>query len=78
MPADNLQDLIDSSPVHRALRLRVASTEQGRLRLTADTGPDHTGEDGSQFLQLQYTQTVLLVFDGVIWPHISVATLIKR
>ncbi|QEL55965.1 heme-binding protein [Chromobacterium paludis] len=34
--------------------------------------------DGSQFLQLQYTQTVLLVFDDIIWPHISVATLIKR
>jgi len=30
--------------------------------------------DGSRFLQLQYTQTVLLVFDGVEW----VATLIKR
>jgi hypothetical protein len=35
-------------------------------------------QDGSQFLQLQYTQTVLLVFDGVVWPHVSVATLIKR
>lgn len=34
--------------------------------------------DGTQFLQLQYTQTVLLVFDDIIWPHVSVATLIKR
>ncbi|RDU98012.1 heme-binding protein [Trinickia dinghuensis] len=34
--------------------------------------------DGRKFLQLQYTQTVLLVFDGVVWPHVSVATLIKR
>jgi hypothetical protein len=34
--------------------------------------------DGSQFLQLQYTQTVLLVFDQAVWPHVSVATLIKR
>jgi hypothetical protein len=34
--------------------------------------------DGSSFLQLQYTQTVLLVFDGKVWPHVSVATLIKR
>ncbi|AXE28652.1 hypothetical protein DK842_01200 [Chromobacterium phragmitis] len=34
--------------------------------------------DGTQFLQLQYTQTVLLVFDEIIWPHVSVATLIKR
>jgi hypothetical protein len=31
--------------------------------------------DGTTFLQLQYTQRVLLVFNGLIWPHISVATL---
>jgi hypothetical protein len=30
------------------------------------------------FLQLQYTQTVMLEFDGVVWPHISVATLTKQ
>lgn len=44
--------------------------------------------DGNHFLQLQYTQTVILDFpvpgpDGktmidIKWPHISVATLIKR
>jgi hypothetical protein len=44
--------------------------------------------DGGHFLQLQYTQTVILDFpvigaDGktmvdIKWPHISVATLIKR
>ena len=28
-------------------------------------------------LQLQYTQTVLLDFLGLSWPHVSVATLIK-
>lgn len=33
--------------------------------------------DGSHFLQLQYTQTVFLEFAKVIWPHVSVATLIK-
>lgn len=31
--------------------------------------------DGTTFLQLQYTQRVLLVFKGLVWPHISVATL---
>ena len=31
--------------------------------------------DGTQFLQLQYTQRVLLVFNGFVWPHVSVATL---
>jgi hypothetical protein len=34
--------------------------------------------DGSTFLQLQYTQTVILNFLGINWPHISVATLVKR
>jgi hypothetical protein len=34
--------------------------------------------DGSQFLQLQYTQTVILDFSGLKWPHISVATLVKQ
>ncbi|KQN21438.1 hypothetical protein ASE86_14530 [Sphingomonas sp. Leaf33] len=31
--------------------------------------------DGSTVLQLQYTQTVLLDFGGLSWPHVSVATL---
>lgn len=34
--------------------------------------------DGSTFLQLQYTQTVILNFLDVNWPHISVATLTKQ
>ena len=29
------------------------------------------------FLQLQYSQTVLLDFGGLNWPHVSVATLVK-
>lgn len=33
--------------------------------------------DGSSFLQLQYTQTVILNFLNIDWPHVSVATLIK-
>lgn len=35
------------------------------------------GEDGKNFLQLQYTQTVLLNFGGLSWPHVSVATLTR-
>jgi hypothetical protein len=34
-----------------------------------------TDRDGSALLQLQYTQRVLLNFNGLSWPHISVATL---
>ena len=33
--------------------------------------------DGTQFLQLQYTQTVILNFLNIDWPHISVATMIR-
>jgi hypothetical protein len=32
---------------------------------------------GQEYLQLQYTQTVLLNFNGLSWPHVSVATLRK-
>jgi hypothetical protein len=28
-------------------------------------------------MQLQYVQTVLLDFNGLNWPHVSVATLVK-
>jgi hypothetical protein len=34
--------------------------------------------DGSVYLQLQYSQLVILNFAGIDWPHISVATLIKQ
>jgi hypothetical protein len=34
-----------------------------------------TNPDGRTFEQLQYTQRVLLNFNGLSWPHISVATL---
>jgi hypothetical protein len=35
------------------------------------------GPYGQTYLQLQYTQTVLLNFRGLSWPHVSVATLVK-
>jgi hypothetical protein len=34
--------------------------------------------DGSHFLQLQYTQRVILNFLNIDWPHISVSTLVKQ
>lgn len=37
---------------------------------------EHLSGHGT-FLQLQYTQTVILNFLGLSWPHVSVATLIK-
>jgi hypothetical protein len=32
---------------------------------------------GATFLQLQYSQTVLLNFNGLSWPHVTVGTLVK-
>jgi hypothetical protein len=37
---------------------------------TADTPLEVT------YTQIQYVQTVLLVFNGLVWPHVSVATLV--
>jgi hypothetical protein len=34
-------------------------------------------QGGGTIVQLQYTQTVILQFLGINWPHISVATLLK-
>ncbi len=36
------------------------------------------GPHGPGYLQLQYSQTVLLNFNGLSWPHVSVATLRKQ
>jgi hypothetical protein len=36
------------------------------------------GEDGEDKLQLQYTQLVQLDFNGLRWPHVTVATLHKH
>ena len=33
--------------------------------------------EGGTLLQLQYTQTVVLQFEEINWPHISVGTLLK-
>ena len=29
----------------------------------------------STHLQLQYSQLVILIFNGVLWPHVTVATM---
>jgi uncharacterized protein (TIGR00369 family) len=59
MRADELQRLLDSSPVHRALRLRVVRADDAGVRLAAEAGPEHTGEDGGQFLHGGVVATLL-------------------
>lgn len=36
-----------------------------------------TNPSGASFLQLQYSQTVLLNFNGLSWPHVTVGNLVK-
>ena len=45
------------------------------VRMTAIFWIEEVEEAGATFLQLQYTQTVLLDFARLSWPHVSVATL---
>lgn len=64
----------DSGFVHQAVRAQPAG-DAGRTRGRHRGRPDRP--DGSQFLQLQYSQTVMLRFFDIDWPHVSVGTLIK-
>jgi hypothetical protein len=43
--------------------------------VTATFWIERVRENGTEFLQLQYSQRVLLNFAGASWPHITVATL---
>ena len=36
------------------------------------------GDGHGPYLQLQYSQRVILTFLGIDWPHVSVATLVKN
>jgi uncharacterized protein (TIGR00369 family) len=59
MRPDELQRMLDASPVHRALRLRVVRADDTGVRLAAEAGPEHTGEDGGQFLHGGVVATLL-------------------
>jgi hypothetical protein len=56
-------------PGHYHHQYRLAADERGPLR---EIEP-YLGE--RTYLQLQYSQTVILVFNQVFWPHVTVATL---
>jgi uncharacterized protein (TIGR00369 family) len=59
MRPDELQRMLDASPVHRGLQLRVTSADEARVQLEAQTGPEHAGEDGSQYLHGGVIATLL-------------------
>ena len=39
---------------------------------------DDARDPKSTFVQLQYSQTAVLDFDDIKWPHITVATLVQQ
>ncbi|HXW45170.1 MAG TPA: PaaI family thioesterase [Streptosporangiaceae bacterium] len=59
MPGSDLQGMLDSAPVHRALGLRVARADDHGLILHAQPGPEHAGADDSEFLHGGVVATVL-------------------
>jgi uncharacterized protein (TIGR00369 family) len=59
MQASDLQQLLDATPVHRALRLRVAEGGDRDIVLRAETGPEHLAEDGADYLHGGVVATVL-------------------
>jgi len=59
MEVSELQRLLDTTPLHRALGLRVASVGGGGIVLRAEAGPDHLVEDGGDYLHGGVVATVL-------------------
>ena len=59
MQASDLQRLLDSAPLHRALRLRVTSAGDHDVVLQAEAGPEYLGEDGADYLHGGVVATVL-------------------
>jgi hypothetical protein len=53
-----------------------AKASQVEAKFWVETVAGEPGQD--EFLQLQYTQLVQLDFNGLRWPHVSVATLRKQ
>ena len=90
-PNQMLQDAIAGQNIVNTVVLQVASIPVGGIvnipfvnananatKLSATFWIETVQRpDGTQFLQLQYTQTVILNFLNIDWPHISVATLIR-
>ncbi len=86
-----LQEAIAHQQIDRTVVIEVSSANQGGILnipfvvKNADTvqmdsifwiETVNTGQ--TTFQQLQYVQRVILDFDGIHWPHISVATLVKQ
>jgi hypothetical protein len=65
---------------HPPLRLKAQPSVPGQQVPTFLVQPPHTLHHPTEikvtYTQIQYTQTVILVFKGLSWPHVSVNTLV--
>lgn len=69
---------VASIPVGGIVNIPFVTTNANATRMSAIFWLETVQRaDGSQFQQLQYTQTVILNFLDIDWPHVSVATLIR-
>jgi hypothetical protein len=71
--------VISSNPVGGIVNIPFVQQNANATRIDAIFWIETVAQpDGTSFMQLQYTQTVILNFLGIDWPHISVATLVKQ
>ncbi len=71
--------VISTNPIGGIVNIPFVISNANAIQLDATFWIETVKQsDGSIFMQLQYTQTVILNFLGINWPHIAVATLVKQ
>jgi hypothetical protein len=76
---DTLQVTADSSAIVNIPFVKTnANVTSFEATFWIETIPQSRNSIMDTFMRLQYSQKVNLEFDGINWPHISVATLIKQ
>jgi hypothetical protein len=66
---------VGDSPILRKATPSIAGQRVATFSAIPPHDLDKEIEIRVRFTQIQYTQTVLLFFAGLIWPHVSVNTL---
>jgi hypothetical protein len=75
------QITVPAYTAHRPVIVRGATTAGNPVVRFSVTSKTPTAEDRTidvSYTQIQYTQTVLLNFNNLTWPHVSVATLVPN
>jgi len=75
------QITVPTYTAHHPVIVRGATSAGNPVVSFSVTSQTPTAEDTTinvPYTQIQYTQTVLLNFNGLTWPHVSVATLVPN